>query len=149
MLCCVRRFSFAFNRGWTFGAAFKTFSIFGTQLFASATRLMRFHSLPPSEMKSSYELATGSAVVSSSNSASVTVHLRSAKVLRCSRKSRISIFLFGIVKDTPLVVRVVKLCAKWDGTLPESKEYLAGSHHTDGRSDEIDPEGVPVAGVKS
>jgi len=52
-------------------------------------------------------------------------------------ESPISHFLLGMVKDAALVVSVVKFGAKWDGSLPESKEYLASDHHTDRRSYEI------------
>src|SRR5215467_1279038 len=45
-------------------AAPRTFSMFGTQLFASATALMRGQILPPSEMKSLYGSTTRSAVSS-------------------------------------------------------------------------------------
>ena len=54
-----------------------------------------------------------------------------------------------MMKDAALVVSVVKFGAKWDGSLPESNEYLARDQHTDRRSYEINPEGVPIAGVKS
>jgi hypothetical protein len=66
-----------------------------------------------------------------------------------SQKSPFSHFLLGMAKDAALVVSVVKFGAKRDGSLPESKEYLAGDHHTDRRSYEINPEGVPIVGVKS
>src|SRR5215813_2972968 len=50
------------TRSFASRAAFKTCSMCGTQLFASATALIRFQILPPSEMKSLYGSTTSSAV---------------------------------------------------------------------------------------
>src|SRR5262249_38755990 len=44
-------------------AAFRTFSMLGTQSFASATALMRGQILPPSEMKSLYGSTTKRALM--------------------------------------------------------------------------------------
>src|SRR6185437_11263261 len=54
-------------RSSAFRAAFRTCSIFGTQLFVSATVFNRSQNLPPSEMKSLYGSITRSAVMSLSN----------------------------------------------------------------------------------
>src|SRR5215467_7149523 len=51
------------TRSFALRAAFRTSSIWGTQLLASATALMLGQSLPPSEMKSLYGSTTSSAVM--------------------------------------------------------------------------------------
>ena len=62
--------------------------------------------------------------------------------------SPISHFLLEMVKDTELVVSVVKFGTKWEGSLPASEKYLAADDHTNRRSYEIDPECMPIVGVK-
>src|SRR5215510_9598309 len=52
------------KRSFALRAAFRTSSIWGMQLLASATALMRGQILPPSEMKSLYGSTTSSAVMS-------------------------------------------------------------------------------------
>ena len=51
------------------------------------------------------------------------------------------------MEDAALVVSVVKFGAIGGGAPTDSKKYLAGGQHTQRRSDEIDPQRVPIVGV--
>jgi hypothetical protein len=52
------------------------------------------------------------------------------------------------MEDAAFVVSVVKLSAIWGGAPADSKKYVAGGQHAHRRSYEIDPQRVPIVGVK-
>jgi len=77
-----------------------------------------------------------------------TLTIAEKRVQGLVENSPVSHFFLGVPKDAALMVSVVKFGAKWDGSFPESKKYFASDHHADRWSYEIDPEGMPIAGMK-
>lgn len=56
--------------------------------------------------------------------------------------------MLGVKEDAAFVVSVVKFGAIRGGAPADSKKSLAGGHHADRRSYEIDPERMPIVRVQ-